>query len=77
MLLAVYHLAIRLNRPTNKDGGGGEATSSFKMHEDLPYKSNETRFTFVEVERKPFNTLLVGVTYKPPKTIIETYSKCL
>ena len=42
------------------------------MREDLPYKSNGTQFTFVEVERKQFNTL-VGVTYKPPKTYIETY----
>ena len=30
------------------------------MREDLSYKSNETQFTFVELETKQFNTL-VGV----------------
>ena len=45
------------------------------MREDLSYNSNETQFTFVEVERKKFDTL-IGVTYKPPKTNIETYSNC-
>ena len=74
-----YHLLITLNRP-NEDGGGGIALYinndyNFKMREDLFYNSNETQFTFVEVERKKFNTL-VGVTYKPPKTNIETYSNC-
>ena len=75
-----YHLPITLNRP-NEDGGGGIALYisndyNFKKREDLSYNSNETQFTFIEVERKKLKSL-VGVTYKPPKTNVETYSNCL
>ena len=79
-VLPGYHLPITLNRPS-EDGGGGIALYisndyNFKKREDLSYNSNETQFTFVEVERKKLKSL-VGVTYNPPKTNVKTYLNCL
>ena len=80
MLCPVIIYQSRLNRP-NEDGGGGivlyiSNDYNFKKREDLSYNSNETQFTFVEVERKKLKSP-AGVTYKPPKTNVETYSNCL
>lgn len=74
-----FHPPIILNRP-NEDGGGVALyinnEFNFSVRDDLTYNSDESQFLFVQLVRK--NTkFLIGVTYKQPKTNIESYSLCL
>ena len=72
-----YHKPIFLNRP-NEDGGGGvglyiSKEFNFRLSDELAYNSNESQIVFVDIEKRN-NRKLIGVTYKPPKTDIDTFS---
>lgn len=78
-VLPNYHSPVFLNRP-NEDGGGGLALYisidyNFKRCENITYNSDDTQFLFVEIEKMNIKTL-IGVTYKPPKTSIDSYLSC-
>ena len=72
-----YNTLITLNRP-NEDGGGGVAlyvskSYNFKILDNLSYNSNDSQFLLAKIEKNN-NSIIVGVTYKPPNTSIDSYS---